>query len=138
MSKLLFTLSFLLLTGCATTEVKEFTPFVPSVQLKNSSTLVTFYNTLQECRADAVEYLDGKTSISPVDVSKKGLQQGLSNLGTGVVNPVIPGLYSLGGASGEVLDELGLNSVSGKKIVAWCMKDHGDQTKLWTVYDLNL
>lgn len=135
MKYLLNLLAILLLSGCASNTVSSFTPYAPKEEMKS---LQDYNLDLALCRTEALEYLSGKSSINPLEMASAGAQKALGNLGTATVAPVTIPLYGLGGASGEGLSELGLSSQDVKKIISWCMHDHGLLSNQYHVYDPNL
>jgi hypothetical protein len=121
------------LLGCASQQVSVFTPFTPVINNHEA-----FDNDLIICRGYSQEYLSGRASVEPSQVLQEGVRAGFGDLGYSAISPTAPALGALGGASGEIISELGLNSLEAKKIVSWCMHDRGQILNNYSVYDPNL
>ena len=118
------------LLGCATQIASKFTPNV--VEIKDQ---VAFNNDLNTCRQYALDFLSGKSSLDASQMAQEGATKGLNDLGYSAISPLAPALGALGGASGEALSELGLDSRDAKKIITVCLHDKGQTNNLYHVYD---
>lgn len=118
------------LFGCASQIASNFTPYI--VEVKSQAAL---YQDLDICRRYAIDYLSGRSVINPSQVTQKGATEAFSNFGYTVISPLAPALGALGGASGEALSELGLNSEEAKKIITICLHDKGQRSDNYHVYD---
>lgn len=121
------------LIGCAPQIVGNFTPY--AVEVSNSD---VFKSDLQICRKYAKDYLSGKDSLDASQIAQEGATAGFNDLGYSAISPIAPALGALGGASGEVLNQLGLNSSDGKKIVTVCLHDKGQMNNSYHIYDPHL
>jgi len=122
----------LIVSGCSKAAVEGFTPYTPEIRDKE-----LFIKDLGVCRGHALNYLLINNNLDVSEIASSGATKAVSNAGTGIVNPLIPGLYGLGGASGELLRQLGLDSQDAKKIITICMHDKGLQSKEYSVFDPN-
>ena len=68
-------------------------------------------------------------------MAQEGATKGFNDLGYSAISPLAPALGALGGASGEALSELGLDSRDAKKIITVCLHDKGQTNNLYHVYD---
>lgn len=118
------------LGGCAERITSGYTPY--TVEIKDQA---LFNNDLQACRNYALQYLRDQGGLKPSEMAQEGATEGLNKMGYVVVSPLAPVLGALGGASGEAMTQLGLNSVKGKKIVASCMKSKGDKSGNYLTID---
>lgn len=129
--------SILLLTlglvGCAPQIADRFTPFTVEVTDQKA-----FESDLKTCRDYAKVYLSERDSVNPSQVAQKGATEAFSNFGYTAVSPYAPALGALGGASGEALSELGLNSEEAKKIISVCLHDKGQLSNSYHIYDPHL
>lgn len=122
-------LSLLVLTGCATEQVSKFEPYAPKAEIKSQFAYVV---DLANCRNYALDYLNNKSSLDPLSVAGSAAQGSLSNLTTSITTV---GVSGGGYAVSEALNELGLNSDTGKKVVAICMHDKGQASGMYHIYD---
>lgn len=128
-------LAIFLLTGCASQTIETFQPFSPKEEMKDNK---AYQADLITCQLEAKEYLSGRSGLDGNQIASEALQKGFSNLGTGIASPTVPGVYALGGASSEALSELGLSAQDVKKVLAWCLHDHGVASGAYHIYDPNL
>ena len=129
----LVSLSLLIsLGGCVSNEINNFTPYAPLAEIKDQT---VFNNDLKICREYAQNYINGKSVISPSQTASEGLQSALKSAGSLLTSPISPAISGLGGASGEALNELGMNGSFAKKIVANCMHDKGSKSGAYSIYD---
>lgn len=122
----------ILLSGCATEVARTYIPYTPEILNKEA-----YEADLKLCQDYALKYLKGKEGISGPQIAASGLQAGLGDLGYMVVSPIAPALGGAGGASGEAIRELGLNTQEVKHILAQCLHDKGFKSGAYSTYDPN-
>lgn len=130
--KILTLTALVVLAGCAKETAANFTPFTVEIVSKQA-----LAQDLDICRRYAGDYLSGRSSIDASQVAQEGARAGLGSLGYLPLAATAPALGALGGASGEALSELGLDSQEAKKVVTICLHDKGQKTDMYHVYDPN-
>lgn len=121
-----------LLGGCAVQQTESFEPYAVEITDQKA-----YSNDLWHCREYALNYLNKRSSVSPSQVAQEGLRTGMSDLGYSAISPTAPALGALGGASSEVLSELGLNSVDARRIISKCMTLKGQKSNNYLSIDPN-
>lgn len=121
------------LFGCAPQIADRFSPFVVEV-----TDQIALQNDIQTCHEYAKAYLSGKSTLDASQIAQEGATKGFSDLGYSAVSPFAPALGALGGASGEIVSELGLDSAEAKKIITVCLHDKGQQSNSYHIYDPHL
>lgn len=126
--KLLTLTPLLLFLGCS--GVSNYTPYTVGILDAQG-----YAKDLKLCRQYGQEYLQGKSSVDPIQVASEGAQGALSGLGYLPISPFSPALSGLGKGSSEGLSELGVTTSDAKKVIALCMADHARTSGNYKIYD---
>jgi hypothetical protein len=95
---------------------------------------VAFLRDFDMCKGYAAQ---GRQSFSVGSIATAGAKAGLGSAPAAAVNPIVPAIAALGGASGEALAELNLLGTTERRLVTRCMERKGDKSGAYFVLDPN-
>lgn len=114
-----------LLSGCG--GLSTFVPYVQDVT--DPAVLVS---DTAACRAHALDY---ETPLDLEVIGTASLKGAAGNAAGGAVNPLVPVLGGLGGASVALLDSLNVLSENQQRVFLICLHDRGERSRAYDVMD---